>query len=116
MAIPSSAAKSSIPLISPTANELLRAKPIRSVHVFAFSGDRRLLLNESDGSFSYEEWDEACEVAEETCCGEEEEGGVKIDGDGMDVDGQQQGESLEKWLRSVVRKKVEYEQRWKTAT
>ena len=106
-----------MPLLSPTANELLRAKPIRSVHVFAFSGDRRLLLNESDGKFSYEEWVEVCERAEELCCGEEDdEGGVKLgEGEGMEVDGQQQEESLEQWLREVIRKKVEWEQRWKTA-
>jgi exosome complex component RRP46 len=114
IAIPAS--PTSTPLLSPTANELLRAKPIKSVHVFAFSGARRLLLNESDGAFSYEEWEEACEQAEEVCCGEEEGGGgVKI-GEEMEVDGQVQGGSLEEWLRGVVRRKVEWEQRWKTAT
>lgn len=106
---------SSSPLLAPTAPELLRAKPIKSVHVFAFSGDRRLLLNESDGNFSVEEWDEACEMAEEVCCKEEEEGGVSLGGE-MDVDGgagvDAQG-NLEKWLRGVVRRKVEWEQRWK---
>ncbi|KAH4212027.1 hypothetical protein HBI24_100740 [Parastagonospora nodorum] len=104
---------SSTPLLSPTANELLRAKPIKSVHVFAFSGDGRLLLNESDGSFSYEEWEEACEMAEDVCC-REEEGGVSLGGDSMDVDGQI--ENLDKWLREVVRRKVEWEQRWKNGT
>jgi len=109
------------PLLSPTANELLRAKPIRSVHVFAFSGDRKMLLSESEGNFSYEEWNEACQMAEDACCGdedEEEEGGVRLEaeGDAMDVDAQIEGENLEKWLRSVVRRKVEYEQRWKSAT
>ncbi len=76
-----------------------------------------MLLNESDGKFSYEEWAEVCEKAEELCCGEEDdEGGVKlVEQEGMDVDGGQQEESLEKWLREVVRKKVEWEQRWKTA-
>lgn len=105
---------SSPALLSPTANELLRAKPIKSVHVFAFAGDRRLLLNESDGAFSYDEWDEACEMAEDVCC-REEEGGVSLRGEGMDVDGKESG-NLEKWLREVVRRKVEWEQRWKTVT
>lgn len=102
-------------MLTPTANELLRAKPIRSTHVFAFSGDRRLLLNESDGKFSYEEWEEACEMAEEACCKEEEQGGVSL-GDNMEIDGAVQSQNLEKWLREVVRRKVEYEQRWKSAT
>jgi exosome complex component RRP46 len=116
VAYPSSTTKDSAMLLSPTANKLLRAKPIRSIHVFAFSGDRRLLLNESDGKFSYKEWEEACELAEEVCC-EEDEGGVSL-GDSMDIDGavQSQNQNLEKWLREVVRRKVQYEQRWKTAT
>lgn len=115
VAYPSSTTKSSTPLLSPTANELLRAKPIKSAHVFAFSGDRRLLLNESDGKFSYEEWEEACELAEEICSKEEDEGGVSLS-DGMELDGAMQSQNLEKWLREVVSRKVEYEQRWKSAT
>jgi exosome complex component RRP46 len=115
IAIPSQS--STTPLLSPTANELLRAKPIKSVHVFAFSGDRRLLLNESEGAFSYEEWEEVCEMAEEVCCREEDEGGVSLGGaESMDVDGQEKSENLEKWLREVVRRKVEWEQRWKKGT
>lgn len=115
VAYPSSTTKNSAMLLSPTANELLRAKPIRSTHVFAFSGDRRLLLNESDGKFSYDEWEEACELAEEVCCKEEDQGGVSL-GDSMEVDGAVQSQNLEKWLRDVVRTKVQYEQRWKRAT
>ncbi|KAF2438566.1 hypothetical protein P171DRAFT_423851, partial [Karstenula rhodostoma CBS 690.94] len=98
-------------LLSPTAIELLRAKPIRSAHVFAFSGEGKMLLNESDGTFSYEEWDEAAEAAEEVCC--REDGGVGL-AEGIEVDGRE-GENLDDWLRSVVRTKVEQEQRWKSA-
>jgi exosome complex component RRP46 len=58
-----------------------------------------MLLNESDGAFSVEEWEEASEVAEEVCCKELDEGG-----------------NLERWLRGVVRRKVEGEQRWKSGT
>lgn len=105
--------KSAEPLLSPTAKDLFRAKPIKSVHVFAFSGDRKMVLNESDGVFSYKEWDEVCEMAEELCCREEQDGGVSL-GEGMDVDGQ--SENLEEWLRQVVKRKVEVEQKWRTAT
>jgi exosome complex component RRP46 len=84
--------------------------------VFAFSGDRRLLLNESDGAFSYQEWEEACEVAEEVCCREEDEGGVSLGGaESMDVDGEK-SENLDRWLRDAMRRKVEWEQRWKNGT
>ncbi|KAF2826031.1 hypothetical protein CC86DRAFT_394801 [Ophiobolus disseminans] len=104
---------SSAPIISPTSTELLRAGPLQAVHVFAFAGDRRLLLNESDGAFSYDEWEEACEMAEEVCCSGGE-GGVKLEGEGMDVDAQDG--NLEEWLRGVVRRKVDWEQRWKKGT
>ncbi|KAH7113858.1 hypothetical protein B0J11DRAFT_141638 [Dendryphion nanum] len=106
-------AKSSNPLLSPTAKDLFRANPIKSTHVFAFSGDANLVLNESDGVFTYEEWDEACEMALELCCREEPDGGVALGG-AMDVDGQ--SENLEQWLRQVVKKKVEIEQKWRVAT
>jgi exosome complex component RRP46 len=89
---------------------------MKSVHVFAFAGNRRLLLNESDGNFTYEEWEEACEMAEEVCCRDEDGGGVKLEGEGMDVDGGFGDGNLEEWLRGVVRRKVEWEQRWKKGT
>ncbi|KAH8722419.1 hypothetical protein GQ44DRAFT_711793 [Phaeosphaeriaceae sp. PMI808] len=102
------------PLLSPTANELFRAKTIQSVHVFAFSADRQLLLNESDGAFSYQQWEEVCEMAEEICCREEEDGGVNlIGGESMVMDGQEKSVNLEKWLRETIKRKVEWEQRWK---
>jgi exosome complex component RRP46 len=79
-----------------------------------------MLLSESDGKFSYENWSEACQMAEEACCGDEEEedGGVSLEAEGeaMDVDAQAEGQNLENWLRSVVRRKVEGEQKWKSAT
>lgn len=70
-----------------------------------------MLLNESDGTFSYEEWDEAAEAAEEVCC--KEDGGVGL-GEGMEVDGRE-GQNLEEWLRSVIQRKAAHEQRWKSA-
>lgn len=71
-----------------------------------------MLLNESDGVFSFEEWDEVAEMAEEVCC--KEEGGVGL-GEGMEVDGREGG-NLDEWLREVIKRKVDYEQRWKTIT
>jgi exosome complex component RRP46 len=104
------AASSASPLVIPSAKDIFRAKPIKSTHVFAFSGDRQLLLNESEGEFSYEEWDDACEQAEEVCC---KEGGVGL-ADAMQVD--EPSENLEAWLREVVKQKVDEEQRWKVTT
>ncbi|KAF2466067.1 uncharacterized protein BDR25DRAFT_269156 [Lindgomyces ingoldianus] len=111
VAIPASKSSKPIaPLLAPTADDLLRARPIRSTHVFAFSGNRKLLLNESHGVFTYEEWDEACEMAEEVCC--KDKGGVGLN-EGVEVDGSQV--NLDEWLRSVVKRKVEVEQRWRIA-
>ena len=70
-----------------------------------------MILNESDGSFSYDEWEEAAELAEEVCC--KEDGGGDL-GEGMQVDGRE-GQNLENWLRTVIRNKVQHEQRWKLA-
>jgi exosome complex component RRP46 len=79
-----------------------------------------MLLSESEGKFSYDEWSEACRMAMEACCGEDEEedeGGVRLDGaEAMDIDAQVAGENLDAWLRGVVAKKVESEQRWKSAS
>lgn len=80
-----------------------------------------MLLSESEGDFSYEEWNEACQTAEEACYGgdddDDDEGGIKLDveGEAMDVDVQIEPENLDRWLRSVVKSKVEHEQRWKSA-
>jgi exosome complex component RRP46 len=113
VAIPRSTSKGAGLMLAPSAKELVRARPLKSVHVFAFSGDGKMVLNKSDGVFSFEEWDEACEMAEEVCC--KEEGGVGL-GEGMEVDGQSATENLEQWLREVVKSKVETEQRWRVAT
>lgn len=115
VAYPAAATGRSTPLLSPTALELLRARPVRAAHVFAFSGDGRVVLSESEGRFGFAEWEEASELAEEVCCKEEVEGGVRL-GDDMDVDGAVRSANLDAWLRGVVRRKVEMEQRWKSAT
>lgn len=114
-------------LVAPSASELFRAKPIRALHVFAFSVGKNILLAESEGSFSQDEWADVCRIAEGLCCGspdiedEDDEdgvGGVKLDTMEMDAatDGQAQSESLEKWLRAVIQTKVKHEQRWKGAS
>jgi exosome complex component RRP46 len=81
---------------------------MRSIHVFAFSAQRELLLAESEGEFDVYEWEEACEVAEDTCC---KDAGVVEEK--MDVDGKVT--NLGDFLRDIVKDKVEKEQRWKTA-
>jgi exosome complex component RRP46 len=38
-----------------------------SMHVFAFSAEKQLLVAESEGDFKFEDWDVACAEAEEEC-------------------------------------------------
>lgn len=92
---------------SPSSADMLRMQPILSIHVFAFSAQRALLLAESEGEFDLEKWEEACELAEDMCC---KDAGTE---ERMDVDGK--AVNLGDFLRDIVKEKVEKEQRWKTA-
>ena len=109
-----SKSKSADPILSPTSQDLIRARRVKSMHVFAFAGDGKMILNESDGVFSFEEWDDAAAMAEDACCRGQDEGGVSL-GEGMQVDGKESRENLEEWLRTVVKGKVEREQAWRVA-
>lgn len=80
-----------------------------SLHVFAFTPERELLLSESEGNFDFQMWELACEEAEKACCGQSE-----ILHGSMDVDVEEG--SLRSWLRNVVKEKVEKDQRWRTGS
>ncbi|OCL12836.1 hypothetical protein AOQ84DRAFT_436733 [Glonium stellatum] len=95
-------------LYSPSSTDILRAQSIRSIHVFAFSAQRSLLLSEGEGEFDVEEWEDACDLAEDRCCRN-----AGIAGENMDVDGEVM--NLADFLRDVVKEKVVKEQKWKTA-
>ena len=99
--------KSSSKVILPTpSTDLSRAT---SMHVFAFTPERELLLAESEGNFDFEMWEHAFEEAEKACCGQNE----VLHGD-MDVEVEEW--SLRSWLRNVVKEKVEKDQRWRTGS
>ena len=78
-----------------------------SLHVFAFTPDRKLLLAESEGNFDFEMWERACGEAEKACCGRSE-----VLHGSMDVEVEEG--SLRTWLRDVVKEKVEKDHRWRT--
>jgi exosome complex component RRP46 len=80
-----------------------------SLHVFAFTPERELLLSESEGNFDFEMWERAYEEAEKACCGQ-----MDIQHGSMDVEVEEG--SLQSWLRNVVREKVEKDQRWRTGS
>jgi exosome complex component RRP46 len=52
-------------VVDPTARELQQA---RSLHVFAFTSQDDLILNESEGEFTLQEWDQVQEAARRQCC------------------------------------------------
>lgn len=84
----------------PSIKEVNAAK---SLHVFTFSSQDELLLVESEGRFSMDEWDNLADKARVICLG---------DADSM-VDVDEKAESLEAGLRSAVEEKARLDGRWK---
>ena len=50
---------------NPTARQVEKS---RSVHVFAYTSNRDLILAESEGEFTMEEWDGLLAAARKQCC------------------------------------------------
>ena len=84
----------------PSIKEINAAK---SLHVFAFSSKDELLLAESEGRFSIDEWDNLEEKAKMICLG---------DADAM-VDDDEKGKNLKDGLRSAIEEKARQDGRWK---
>ncbi|KAI9705779.1 MAG: exosome non-catalytic core subunit rrp46 [Bogoriella megaspora] len=77
-----------------------------SFHVFAFTSQGDLLLTQSEGSFTIDDWHKAYSVAEERCRGKD----LDPDSD-MVVD--EYGISLQDQVRKSVQDGVEISRRWK---
>jgi exosome complex component RRP46 len=78
-----------------------------SVHVLAFTSHGELLVAESQGNFTIEDWDEAYEVGKHLCCDE-------IDGDIMQTDTlDEKVGGMDMFLKSALREKVEGDLHWK---
>ena len=80
-----------------------------SIHVLAFSSLGDLLVSESEGSFDFATWEEIYERARMACMGSRQ-----VAENGEDVEMAEDG-GLHGFLRSVVRKKVEEDQKWRTS-
>lgn len=81
---------------------LIQIQEAKSIHAFAFSTFKELLLAESEGSFSIGEWEELYEIAEQLCCGVAE-----------DDPTQEQMQSMHQFIQSALREKIADEMRWK---
>jgi exosome complex component RRP46 len=92
-------------IIDPTAVEASRAT---SVHVIGFTTDEELLLAESEGSFSPEEWSKVLKEGERICC--QRRGGEDTTmGDG----GLETTASIREFIRSAMETKVAADLYWK---
>jgi exosome complex component RRP46 len=89
---------------------LLEFQKADSVHVLAFTSHGELLVAESEGSFTIDDWVELFEVGKRLCCDEAE----------MRDDNTMQGGELDdrnggmmRFVMSAVRDKVEKDLHWK---
>lgn len=91
-------------LKNPTLPQIQQAD---SVHVLAFTSSGKLLVAESEGSFTMDEWEELYEVGKRVCCDEDE----TSDDDAMQVD--ERNGSMMRFVKSVLKEKVEKDLHWK---
>lgn len=81
-----------------------------SVHVLAFTSHGQLLVAESEGSFTLEDWNEVFEIGKAFCCdGIEESEGTVMQESGLEED----NESMMKFAKSALREKVSVDLHWK---
>ncbi|KAG5974211.1 hypothetical protein E4U55_000070 [Claviceps digitariae] len=93
-------------VVEPSIEEASKAK---SVHVLAFTSSDEVLLAESSGSFSIEEWDKILETGQRICCQDEASGiGAEIS-EASNV----QSASIKSFIRSVLEKKTTADLHWK---
>ncbi|PTB39691.1 uncharacterized protein TrAFT101_007532 [Trichoderma asperellum] len=91
--------------VDPTPAEIDQA---RSVHVLGFTAGRDLLLAESEGSFSADEWATVLQTAEKVCCRSQEAGGdAEMGGYGAE------SENVQQFMRSVLEAKAAEGLHWR---
>ncbi|KOS16729.1 Exosome complex component RRP46 [Escovopsis weberi] len=80
-----------------------------SVHVLGFAAGSDLLLAESEGAFTVDEWDRVLREGERICCQTQDAGGG---GGGMDLDAEG-GQSVKGFMRSVMQSESARGWSWK---
>jgi exosome complex component RRP46 len=86
---------------------LLEIQDAASVHVMAFTSHRELLVSESEGNFTIDEWDLVYKHAERTCCGVQETADV----DAMRDEGDDGG--ILQFVKSAMQEKIAADLYWK---
>ena len=92
-------------IVDPTAVEADRA---RSLHVLGFTSQDELLLSESQGSFSADEWNKILELGQRVCCQHQQPGL-----DTAMAGGNHESRSMKDFIRSVIEAKVAEDLYWK---
>ncbi|KAF4979014.1 hypothetical protein FZEAL_4689 [Fusarium zealandicum] len=92
-------------IVDPTAVEADRAK---SVHVLGFTSQDELLLSESEGSFSPDEWTKVLQLGQRICC-EHQQPGFDTAMSGNDAE----SKGMRQFIRSVMEAKVAEDLYWK---
>lgn len=80
-----------------------------SLHALAFTSHDELLLSESEGDFTVEEWDDVYERAQEICC-QSTSKQAAVD---MMLDDAASGPDMRSFLRSALETKVASDLYWK---
>lgn len=84
------------------------AAKAKSLHALAFTSHDELLLAESSGSFSVEEWDKVLEAGQRICCRDQGSGlDTAMSGDGLE------SQSIKAFIRSVMETKAAADLHWK---
>jgi exosome complex component RRP46 len=92
-------------IIDPTAVDADRAK---SLHVLAFTSKDELLLSESEGSFSADEWTKVLELGQQVCCQHQQTSlDTAMGGDNLE------SQSMKDFIRSVMQAQVAEDLYWK---
>ncbi|KAK1249071.1 hypothetical protein MKX07_002587 [Trichoderma sp. CBMAI-0711] len=91
--------------VDPSPTEIDQAT---SVHVLGFTAGRDLLIAESEGSFTAEEWDRVLQTAENVCCrGQETGNDAEMGGYGAE------SENVLQFMRSVLEAKAAESLHWR---
>ncbi|KAI0135475.1 hypothetical protein F4814DRAFT_444294 [Daldinia grandis] len=93
-------------ILNPSPREI---ETSQSFHVFSFTSHDKLILAESEGSFTVKEWDDAFAVAQRQCCPPATAG----DGDTLMDDDSLLGANLKQFTRSTLEGKIASDLHWK---
>jgi exosome complex component RRP46 len=87
------------------------ARSSKSIHVLGFTSDKELLLAESEGAFTVEEWKQILTIGQRICCQRLD---AKADVDARMADAETpEPASIAAFMRSVMETKTAQDLHWK---